>query len=127
MKRNILSTVGIVLVVALASTMFTSQASAQQPIAYTTVQPAVVGYQYERRGVFGLQSRWNPVVAPVATTTVVQPRVVVPPPQPLYVPVAPRPVLKPVTYVAPVTPAPVTLRPVTLRPVTVTPVYNVRY
>lgn len=79
----------------------TGQAQAQIPVTYTTVQstvPAVVGYEYEPRGLFGWRGVYKPVVvpgatvsyvAPVAVSTpvtvatsapVVQARVVVPPP-----------------------------------------------
>ncbi|MGI9470883.1 MAG: hypothetical protein ACR2NZ_05095 [Rubripirellula sp.] len=104
------------------------QSDAQVPIAYTTVQsttPAVVGYQYEPRGLLGLRGVYRPVVVPGATVNYVAP-VAVSTPVPMAAPVpvvrtrvvVPPPVTysAPVAYVAPVTVAPTVVVPATPLP-----------
>lgn len=104
MKTNITRIAVVAALAGLLSVAISGNASAQQPVAYTTVQPAVVGYEFEWRGLLGLQSRWNPVVAPVATTTVVSPPPAVVPAvttvNTYYTP----PAVAPATYVTPVSP-----------------------
>ena len=68
--------------VALAATLVTlassSSANAQYPVVVNTVTPAVVGYSAEPAGLFGLRTRYRPVVAPVATPVAVTPVAVAP-------------------------------------------------
>ena len=76
--------------VAVAFVFATSnQASAQYPVTYTTVQPAVVGYTAEPAGLFGFRTAYRPIVSNVPVTTTVT--------------ATPAPVVsyRPATYVAP--------------------------
>jgi hypothetical protein len=105
-----------------------SEAQAQVPMAFTTVQPAVVPvvtYMPERRGLFGLQTVYRPVVtfAAPAPVVVASPVVQTFQPAPVLAPVTVHRMPVPVTafqspvVVAP-TPAPVTTfrAPVVLSP-----------
>ena len=84
----------IVAIAAAFVTFATSNfASAQYPVVVNSVTPAVVGYTAEPAGVFGLRTRYRPVVAPVARPVAVTP-----------VAVQPVTVVKPVTVVQPTTP-----------------------
>lgn len=103
-----------------------SEAQAQVPMAFTTVQPAavpVVTYMPERRGLFGLQTVYRPVVtfAAPAPVVVASPVVQTFQPAPVLAPVTVHRMPVPVTtFRAPVVvaPAPVTTfrPPVVLAP-----------
>lgn len=89
--------------------------SADGQVTVTTVQtnaPAVIGYQAERRGLFGLRTSYRPIMGTVPvqkTVTVQQVPAYVPPS--LY---APAPVVVPTvqpSYLAPIPPTPIPVTP----------------